>query len=66
VNKEVKNIPMDGIVEQLIPTRTATSYLHRSSVPHRLLDETILFAGLSLFRGFAAATASAIDDTADR
>lgn len=53
VNKErLEKIPMNGVVGQLIPARTATSYLHRSSGPHRLLDETILFAGLSLFRDF--------------
>lgn len=53
VNKEeLKKIPMDGVVEQLILACTATSYLYCSSIPHRLLDKTILFADLSLFWGF--------------
>lgn len=57
VNKEgPEKIPMDGVVEQLIPARTAASYLRRSSMAHGLLDETILFAGLSLFRGFCGSS----------
>lgn len=61
----VEKIPMDGVVGQLILARVPQ--LVTFTVPRRLLDETILFAGVSrYFEIFAAVTASVVDGTANR